>query len=103
MQEVLHISCTSGVPVAAWSSRLAAMEPSDAGTLYSQQSMGRVRSALDNAAAEVFKLDHNVEYIDRHRFRTWADARLKIATWIVGLYKACRRTAGVHGLITHRL
>jgi putative transposase len=49
------------------------------------QSMGRVGSALDNAAAEAFNSTIKVEYIHRHRFRTRAEARLKIATWIVDL------------------
>jgi putative transposase len=47
------------------------------------QSMGRVGSALDNAVSEAFNSTIKVEYIHRHRFRTRAEARLKIATWIV--------------------
>jgi hypothetical protein len=46
--------------------------------------MGRVGSALDNAAAEAFNSTIKVEYIHRHHFRTRAEARLKIATWIEG-------------------
>ena len=56
------------------------------------QSMGRVGSALDNAAAESFNSPIKVEYIHRHRFATRAEARLKIATWITDFYNT-RRTA----------
>jgi transposase-like protein len=49
------------------------------------QSMGRVGSALDNAAAEAFNSTVKVEYIHRHRFATRTEARLKISTWIVDL------------------
>ncbi|HEX4811402.1 MAG TPA: integrase core domain-containing protein [Nonomuraea sp.] len=46
------------------------------------QSMGHVGCVLDNAAAEAFNSTLKVEYVHGHRFRTRADARLKIATWI---------------------
>jgi transposase InsO family protein len=46
------------------------------------QSMGRVGSALDNAAAESFHSVLKVEYIHRHTFATRTEARLKTATWI---------------------
>jgi len=55
------------------------------------QSMGRVGSALDNAAAEAFNSTIKVEYIHRHRFRTRTEARLKISTWIVDFYNVRRR------------
>ncbi|MGW6919147.1 hypothetical protein ACWGB8_35825 [Kitasatospora sp. NPDC054939] len=42
--------------------------------------MGRVGSALDNAAAESFHSTIKVEYVHRHRFATRTEARLKIAT-----------------------
>ncbi|MFI1169529.1 IS3 family transposase [Streptomyces sp. NPDC020801] len=32
-----------------------------------------------------------VEYLHRHRFTTRAEARLKIATWIVDFYNTRRR------------
>lgn len=48
------------------------------------QSMGRVGCALDNAAAESFNSTLKVEYVYRQHFRTRAEARLKIATWITG-------------------
>jgi transposase InsO family protein len=55
------------------------------------QSMGRVGSALDNAVSEAFNSTIKVEYIHRHRFRSRAEARLKIATWIVDYYNRRRR------------
>jgi putative transposase len=62
------------------------------------QSMGRVGSALDNAAAEAFNSTIKVEYVHRHRFRTRAEARLKIATWIVDFYNVHRRHSACDGL-----
>jgi transposase InsO family protein len=61
------------------------------------QSMGRVGSALDNAAAEAFNSTIKVEYIHRQHFRTRAEARLKIATWIVDFYNARRRHSACDG------
>lgn len=62
------------------------------------QSMGRVGSALDNAAAEWFNSLIKVEYIHRHHFATRAEARLKIATWINDFYNPRRRHSGAAGL-----
>jgi transposase InsO family protein len=62
------------------------------------QSMGRVGSALDNAAAEAFNSIIKVEYIHRHRFRTRAEARLKISTWIVDFYNTRRRHSACDGM-----
>ena len=62
------------------------------------QSMGRVGSCFDNAAAEAFNSLIKVEYIHRHRFRTRAEARLKIATWIADFYNARRRHSRAGGL-----
>jgi transposase InsO family protein len=62
------------------------------------QSMGRVGSALDNAAAESFHSTIKVEYIYRHRFATRAEARIKIATWITGFYNTRRRHSAAGGL-----
>lgn len=53
--------------------------------------MGRVGSALDNAAAESFYSSIKVEYIHRHCFATRAEARLKIATWIADFFSTGRR------------
>jgi transposase InsO family protein len=62
------------------------------------QSMGRVGSALDNAAAESFNSTIKVEYIHRHRFVTRAEARLKISTWIVDFYNLRRRHSTCDGM-----
>jgi len=62
------------------------------------QSMGRVGSALDNAAAESFNSLIKVEYIHRHHFATRAEARLKIATWITDFYNTRRRHSAASGL-----
>jgi putative transposase len=62
------------------------------------QSMGRVGSALDNAAAEAFNSTIKVEYVHRHHFRTRTEARLKIATWIVDFYNARRRHSACDGM-----
>ncbi|MGN9784581.1 integrase core domain-containing protein [Nonomuraea sp. ZG12] len=57
--------------------------------------MGR---ALDNAAAEAFNSTLKVEYAHHHRFRTRADARLKIATWIADFYNTIQRHSANDGL-----
>ncbi|MEC4017566.1 IS3 family transposase [Streptomyces sp. H27-D2] len=62
------------------------------------QSMGRVGSALDNAAAESFNSTIKVEYIHRRTFATRTEARLKIATWITGFYNPRRRHSAAGGL-----
>jgi putative transposase len=55
------------------------------------QSMGRVASALDNSPAESFNSTLKVEFVHRHRFRTRAEAALRIVTWITGFYNPTRR------------
>jgi transposase InsO family protein len=62
------------------------------------QSMGRVGSALDIAAAESFNSTLKVEFVHRHRFATRAEARLKIVTWITGFYNPTRRHSLCGGL-----
>ncbi|MEU0567403.1 integrase core domain-containing protein [Nonomuraea sp. NPDC005983] len=62
------------------------------------QSMGRVGCALDNAAAEAFNSTLKVEYVHRHRFRTRAETRLKIAAWIADFYNTTRRHSANDGL-----
>jgi transposase InsO family protein len=62
------------------------------------QSMARVGSALDNAAAEAFNSTVKVEYIHRQRFRTRAEARIKIATWITDFYNTRRRHSACDGM-----
>ncbi|WP_271217637.1 integrase core domain-containing protein [Streptosporangium carneum] len=59
------------------------------------QSMG---CALDNAAAEAFNSTLKVEYVHRHQFRTRAEARLKIATWIADFYNTTRWHSANDGL-----
>ncbi|MDQ1051732.1 integrase core domain-containing protein [Streptomyces sp. V4I2] len=54
------------------------------------QSMGRVGSALDNAAAESFHSVLRVDYIHRHTFATRTEARLKATTWIADFYNTKR-------------
>ncbi|MGN9913929.1 IS3 family transposase [Phytohabitans sp. LJ34] len=62
------------------------------------QSMGRVGSALDNAAAEAFNSTIKVEYIHRQRFTTRHQARTKISTWIVDFYNQRRRHSACDGM-----
>ncbi|MCH0561551.1 IS3 family transposase [Streptomyces sp. MUM 16J] len=62
------------------------------------QSMGRVGSCFDNAAAEAFNSLLKVEYIHRHHFATRTRARLKIATWIADFYNTKRRHSRAGGL-----
>ncbi|MEU4229124.1 IS3 family transposase [Nonomuraea sp. NPDC026600] len=62
------------------------------------QSMGRVGCALDNAASEAFNSTLKVEYVHRQRFRTRAEVRLKIATWIADFYNVKRRHSANDGL-----
>lgn len=62
------------------------------------QSMGRVGSALDNAAAEAFNSTIKVEYIHRQRFATRTEARIKISTWIVDFYNVRRRHSACDGM-----
>ncbi|WHM38906.1 integrase core domain-containing protein [Streptomyces sp. BPTC-684] len=57
----------------------------------SSVSLGRVGSALDNAVAEATNSTLKVEYIHRHRFRTRAEARIKIASWVTDWYNPRRR------------
>jgi len=67
-------------------------------TLGIVQSMGRVGSALDNAAAESFNSTLKVEFVHRHRFATRAEARIKIATWIADFYNTTRRHSANDGV-----
>jgi len=60
------------------------------GRLGITQSMGRVGSALDNAAAEsFFSLEH--ELLTRNRYATRAEARRAVARWIDQFYNPRRR------------
>jgi putative transposase len=61
------------------------------------QSMGRVGSALDNAAAESFNSTLKVEFVHRQHFKTQAEARIKIATWIADFNNTTRRHSANDG------
>jgi putative transposase len=56
-----------------------------------RQSMGRVGSCFDNAVAKATFSTIKVEYVHRRQFRTRAEARIKIATWITDFYNRRRR------------
>ncbi|GII04212.1 IS3 family transposase [Planobispora takensis] len=66
------------------------------------QSMGRVGCVLDNAAAEAFNSTLKVEFVYRHRFRSRAEARVRIATWIADFYNTRRRHSANDGLECRR-
>jgi putative transposase len=55
------------------------------------QSMGRVGSALDNAASESFFSTLEFECLRKHHFKTKAEARRVVANWIDGFYNRLRR------------
>ncbi len=55
------------------------------------QSMGRVGSALDNAASESFFSTLEFECLRKHHFATKAQARRVVANWIDGFYNRLRR------------
>jgi putative transposase len=63
------------------------------------RSMGQVRCALDNAAAEAFNSTLKVEFVHRQYFRTRAEARIKISTWIADFYNTARRHSANDGLV----
>jgi putative transposase len=62
------------------------------------QSMGRVGSALDNAAAEAVNSTIKVELVHRRQFATRAAARAEIGAWISGFYNTRRRHSACGGL-----
>jgi putative transposase len=64
------------------------------------QSMGRVGCALDNAAAEAFNSTLKVEFAHRQTFKTRAEARIKISTWIADFYNTSRRHTANDGLVS---
>lgn len=61
------------------------------------QSMGRAGCALDNAA-EAFNSALKVEFTHRQAFKTRAEARIKISTWIADFYNTTRRHTANDGL-----
>src|SRR3954469_17101985 len=56
-----------------------------------RQSMGRVGSCFDNAAAEAFFSSLEWEVLSRHQFATTAQARATVIDWCYGFYKHQRR------------
>ena len=58
-------------------------------------SMGTVGDAYDNAMAESFFATLECELIDRRSWKTKADARLAIFTWIEAWYNPLRRHSGL--------
>jgi putative transposase len=62
------------------------------------QSMGRVGSALDNAAAEAVNSTIKVELVHRRRWPTRAAARAEIGAWISEFYNTRRRHTACGGL-----
>jgi putative transposase len=62
------------------------------------QSMGRVGSCFDNAAAESFFSTLEHEVLSRHRFATKDEARQTIKTWCHGFYNTRRRHSSAASL-----
>jgi putative transposase len=58
-------------------------------------SMGSVGDAYDNAMAESFFASLECELIDRRSWKTFAQARMAIFTWIEGWYNPRRRHSGI--------
>lgn len=62
------------------------------------QSMGRVGSCFDNAAAEAFFSSLEWEVLSRHEFDTTAKARAVVIDWCYGFYNTQRRHSAAAGL-----
>ena len=58
-------------------------------------SMGSVGDAYDNAMAESFFASLECELIDRRSWKSPAEARMAIFTWIEGWYNPRRRHRGI--------
>jgi putative transposase len=58
-------------------------------------SMGSVGDAYDNAMAESFFASLECELIDRRSWRSFAEARMAVFTWIEGWYNPRRRHKGL--------
>lgn len=63
-----------------------------------RQSMGRVGSALDNAAGEAVNSTIKVELVHRRTFTTREQARREVGAWITTFYNARRRHSACGGL-----
>jgi len=68
-----------------------------------RQSMGRVGSCFDNAAAESFFSTLEVEVLSRHTFATREQARQVISAWVQEFYNPKRRhsTLAMRSPIAH--
>ena len=58
-------------------------------------SIGSVGDAYDNAMAESFFASLECELIDRRSWKSFAEARMAIFTWIEGWYNPRRRHSGI--------
>jgi putative transposase len=58
-------------------------------------SMGSVGDAYDNAMAESFFASLECELIDRRSWKSFAEARMAVFTWIEGWYNPRRRHSGI--------
>jgi transposase InsO family protein len=63
-----------------------------------RQSMGRVGSCFDNAAAEAFFSSLEWEVLSRHEFDSTAKARAVVIDWCYGFYNHQRRHSAAAGL-----
>jgi len=70
-----------------------------------RQSMGRVGSCFDNAAAESFFSTLEWEVLSRHTFATREQARQVISAWVEEFYNPRRRhsTLALRSPIAHEL
>ncbi len=68
-----------------------------------RQSMGRVGSCFDNAAAEAFFSSLEWEVLSRHDFKTVDQAQAVVLDWCYGFYNHDRRhsTIGMLSPITY--
>jgi transposase InsO family protein len=62
-----------------------------------RQSMGRVGSCFDNAAAEAFFSSLEWEVLSRHEFTSTAQARATVIDWCYGFYNHQRRHSAANG------
>lgn len=63
-----------------------------------RQSMGRVGSCFDNAAAEAFFSSLEWEVLSRHEFASTTQARATVIDWCYGFYNHQRRHSAAAGL-----
>jgi transposase InsO family protein len=63
-----------------------------------RQSMGRVGSCFDNAAAEAFFSSLEWEVLSRHEFDSTTNARTVVIDWCYGFYNHQRRHSAAAGL-----